>query len=116
MKIALDILGALLAFAAIGSAISKLLKVPDVMTAMGAVGVKPNQVPILAILEIAGGLGIIAGIWSKSLGALSAACLALYFAVALLAHFRKKHKIADFGAALGIFIISIATLVLQVKR
>lgn len=116
MKIALDILGALLAFAAIGSAISKLLKVPDVLTAMASVGVKPAQVPVLALLEIAGGLGIIVGIWNKSLGTLATICLALYFAGALVAHFRKKHKVADFGAALGIFIIAIATSVLQLKR
>jgi len=59
MTIALDIFGALLAFAAIGSAISKLKKVPDVMEAMAKVGVKPNQIPVLASLEIAGGLGMI---------------------------------------------------------
>jgi len=79
MKIALDVFGALLAFAAIGSAISKLKKVPDVMAAMEKVGVKPNQIPVLAFLEIAGGLGIIAGIWNKPLGVLSSICLALYF-------------------------------------
>jgi uncharacterized membrane protein YphA (DoxX/SURF4 family) len=106
MKIALDIFGALLAFAAIGSAISKLKKVPDVMAAMEKVGVKPNQIPVLAFLEIAGGLGIIAGIWNKPLGVLSSICLALYFAGALFTHFSRKHKVADFGAALGIFIIA----------
>ena len=68
MTIALNIFGALLAFAAIGSAVSKLKKVPDVMEAMAKVGVKPKQVPVLAFLEIAGGLGIIAGIWNKPLG------------------------------------------------
>ena len=83
MKIALDIFGALLAFAAIGSAISKLKKVPDVMAAMAKVGVNPLQIKILAILEIAGGLGIIIGIWSKPLGIISAGALVLYFAGAL---------------------------------
>lgn len=116
MKIALDIFGALLAFAAIGSAISKLVKVPDVMEAMGKVGVKPNQVPILALLEIAGGLGIIVGIWSKPLGLAATIGLLLYFAVAVSLHFSKKHKPADFGAALGILVISIVTTVLQLKR
>jgi uncharacterized membrane protein YphA (DoxX/SURF4 family) len=93
-----------------------LKKVPDVMTAMAAVGIKPNQIPVLAFLEIAGGLGIIAGIWSPVLGVLSSACLAVYFAGALLAHYLKKHKPADFGAALGIFIIACVTTVLQLKR
>ena len=116
MKIALDIFAGLLAFAAIGSAISKLMKVPDVMEAMAKVGVKPNQVPVLASLEIAGGLGIIAGIWNKPLGVLASACLALYFAGALFTHFSRKHKVADFGAALGIFIIACITTALQFKR
>ncbi len=116
MKITLDIFGALLAFAAIGSAISKLKKVPDVMTAMAAVGVKPNQIPVLAFLEIAGGLGITVGIWVPTLGVVSSACLVVYFAGALLAHSRKKHKPADFGAALGIFIIACVTTFLQLKR
>ena len=116
MKIALDIFGALLAFAAIGSAISKLKKVPDVMAAMAKVGVNPLQIKILAILEIAGGLGIIIGIWSKPLGIISAGALVLYFAGALFSHFSRKHKVADFGAAHGIFVIAVVTMVLQLKR
>jgi uncharacterized membrane protein YphA (DoxX/SURF4 family) len=116
MKITLDIFGALLAFAAIGSAISKLVKVPDVMAAMASVGVKPKQVPVLALLEIAGGLGLIAGIWSKPLGILSSAALLLYFAGAITAHLKAKSKVADAGAAIGIFIIATITTILQLKR
>jgi len=116
MNIALNIFGALLAFAAIGSAVSKLKKVPDVMEAMAKVGVKPSQIPVLAFLEIAGGLGIVTGIWNKPLGVLSSACLALYFAGALFTHFSRKHKVADFGAALGIFVIACITTALQFKR
>ena len=116
MTISLIIFGSLLAFAAIGSAIAKLKKVPDVMTAMASVGVKPNQVPLLAALEIAGGLGVIAGIWVPSLGTLASICLVGYFAGALLSHAKKKHKVADFGAALGIFIIAVITTYLQLQR
>jgi uncharacterized membrane protein YphA (DoxX/SURF4 family) len=116
MTISLIIFGSLLSFAAIGSAISKLVKVPDVMTAMASVGVKPNQVPVLALLEIAGGLGVIAGIWKPALGTLASVCLIGYFAGALVAHMKKKHKVADFAAALGIFIIAIITTYLQLQR
>jgi hypothetical protein len=116
MTITLIIFGSLLAFAAIGSAISKLVKVPDVMAAMESVGVKANQVPVLAFLEIAGGLGIIAGICAPGLGTLASICLVAYFAGALLSHMKKKHKVADFGAALGIFIIAIVTTYLQLQR
>jgi len=116
MTISLIIFGSLLAFASIGSAIAKLKKVPDVMAAMASVGVKPNQVPVLAALEIAGGLGVIAGIWAPVLGTLASICLVAYFAGALLSHMKKKHKVADFGAALGIFIIAIVTTYLQLQR
>jgi len=116
MTITLIIFGSLLAFAAIGSAIAKLKKVPDVMAAMESVGVKANQVPVLAFLEIAGGLGVIAGIWAPSLGTLASLCLVAYFAGALLSHMKKKHKVADFGAALGIFVIAIVTTYLQLQR
>jgi uncharacterized membrane protein YphA (DoxX/SURF4 family) len=116
MTIALIIFGSLLSFAAIGSAISKLKRVPDVMAAMKKVGVKPNQVPVLAFREIAGGLGVILGIWSAPLGLVSSAALVLYFVGALYSHFSRKHKVADFGAALGIFVIAVVTTVLQLQR
>ncbi len=116
MTIALIIFGSLLSFAAIGSAISKLKKVPDVMAAMDKVGVKPNQVPVLAFLEIAGGLGVILGIWIAPLGLVSSVALVLYFIGALYSHFSRKHKVADFGAALGIFVIAVVTTVLQLQR
>ena len=116
MTILLIILTALLAFASIGSAIAKLKKVPDVMTMMASVGITPRQVTLLAYLEIAGGLGLIVGYWSKLLGSLSAACLALYFAGAFVSHLRKKHKPKDFAAALGIFVIALLTTYLQLQR
>lgn len=116
MTIALDIFGALLAFAAIGSAISKLKKVPDVMAALASVDLKPSQIPVLATLEILGGLGVILGIWSKPLGVVSSAALVLYFIGALYAHLSRKHKVADFGAALGIFVIATITTLLQLQR
>jgi uncharacterized membrane protein YphA (DoxX/SURF4 family) len=116
MTIALIIFGGLLAFAAIGSAISKLLKVPDVMAAMASVGVKPNVVPVLAVLEIAGGVGLIVGIWSPSLGLAATIGLILYFFGAVASHLRAKSKIADAAAAIGILVISIITLFLQLQR
>ena len=116
MNIALIIFASLLTFASIGSALAKLKKVPDVMASMASVGVKPNQVPTLAFLEIAGGLGVIAGIWNPALGLLASACLVLYFVGAVVSHLSKKHGPAEFGAALGILVISIVTTILQLQR
>lgn len=116
MSIALIILASLLTLISIGSGFGKLKKVPQVMQSMEAVGVKPNQVPVLAALEIAGGLGIIAGIWIQPLGLLSAICLSLYFVGAVTGHLRKKHSVAEFGPALGILIIAITVSYLQMLR
>ena len=116
MKIALDIFGLLLAIASIGSAGGKLVKAPDIMESMASVGVKKSQVPILAGLEIAGGLGLLVGIWSKPLGVLSAACLTLYFFGAVLSHLKSKHGVSDFGPALWILIIAVVTTFLQLQR
>ena len=116
MSVLLVILGSLLALASIGSGFAKLKQVPQVMQSMESVGVKANQVPVLAALEIAGGLGLVAGIWLQPLGVLSAICLALYFVGAVIGHLRKNHGIAEFGAALGILIIAIAVSYLQIKR
>ncbi|MEY2672329.1 MAG: hypothetical protein RLZZ508_206 [Actinomycetota bacterium] len=116
MNIALIVLGSLLAIASIGSGFGKLKKVPQVMQSMEAVGVKPNQVPVLAALEIAGGLGLIAGIWIQPLGQLAAVCLALYFVGAVFSHLAKKHKVAEFGPAFAILLIAIAVAYLQLQR
>lgn len=116
MTIALNIFGALLAFAAIGSAIAKLVKVPDVMASMSSVGVSPDRVPLLAWLEIAGGVGLILGIWNKNLGLLSSFALALYFLGAIGAHVKAKSKVADAAPAIGIFTIALLTIFFQLKR
>ena len=116
MTVLLPVLAGLLAFAAIGSGFAKLAKVPNVMQSMESVGVPLNRIPLLAVLEIAGGLGLVAGIWNNSLGILSAACLSLYFLGAVLSHLRKKHTIAEFGPALGIFVVAVVVFVLELKR
>lgn len=116
MNIALVILGSLLALASVGSGGAKLAKVPAVMASMAQVGVKPYQIPILAALEIAGGAGLLVGIWYLPLGILASFCLSLYFAGAVISHLRKRHAFAEFAPALVILLIAISTYVLELKR
>ena len=71
---------------------------------------------MLAFLEIAVCFGVIAGICAPGFGTLASICLVAYLAGALLSNMKKKHKVADFGAALGIFIIAIVTTYLQLQR
>jgi uncharacterized membrane protein YphA (DoxX/SURF4 family) len=86
------------------------------MKSMESVGVKLQFVPLLALLEIAGGIGVIVGIWNKNLGLAATIGLVLYFFGAVSSHIRAKSKIAEAGAAIGILVISIISLALQLKR
>lgn len=116
MKLALVIFGSLLTVASVGSGGAKLAKVPDVMASMARVGVKHHQIPILAALEIAGGAGLLAGIWFPPLGILASFCLSFYFAGAVISHLRKHHAFAELAPALVILLIAITTHVLELKR
>ncbi len=116
MTSALIIFASILTFAAVGSAIAKLKKVPDVMAMMASVGVKASFVPVLALIEIAGGFGIVAGIWIPVLGAVATIGLVLYFFGAVASHLRVKSPLSDAAASIGILTIAIITLYLQLQR
>lgn len=94
-----------LAAIAIVSAMGKLRKMPQVIESMTHVGVKPNQIPVLAYLEIAGAIGILIGIAVPLLAFISAGALMLYFAGAVIAHLRVKDKFKDFAPALFLAVL-----------
>jgi uncharacterized membrane protein YphA (DoxX/SURF4 family) len=94
------IMAVVLAAIAIVSAMGKLRKMPQVIESMTHVGVKPNQIPLLAYLEIAGALGLLIGIAYPLLALVSAGALMLYFLGAVVAHLRMKDKFKDFAPAL----------------
>ena len=94
-----------LAVIATVSAMGKLRKMPQVMESMAHVGVKPNQIPVLAYLEIAGAVGILIGIAYPLLAFISAGALMLYFVGAVIAHIRIKDKFKDFAPALFLAVL-----------
>lgn len=99
------IMAVVLAAIAIVSAMGKLRKMPQVIESMTHVGVKPNQIPVLAYLEIAGALGILIGIAYPMLAFISAGALMLYFVGAVIAHLRIKDKFKDFAPALFLAVL-----------
>lgn len=63
-------------------------------------------------IKFAAAAGLVAGIWVPGLGALTAACLVLYFVLAIAMHVRAR----DFGRnlflnATGMLLVCVATLV-----
>lgn len=116
MKIAMTIISIVLTLMVFASAFGKLSKAPQVMALMNHVGVKPNQIKILAALEALGGLGLLVGFASKIIGVLAAIGIALYFVGAVGAHVRKKDKLKEFVAPPLVLAIALVTLWLQIKR
>jgi hypothetical protein len=78
------------------------------------VGVPLRFFPVLALLEIAGGVGLLVGIGLKPLGAAAGACLVVYFIVAIASHVRKRDLIAAHVLpAVMMLVISAAALALR---
>ncbi len=116
MDIALLILAIILGLAATGSAIMKLRRDPKVIASMHSVGVRDNQVPLLASLEILGTLGLIVGIWIVPIGIAAAIGLTGYFLGAVLAHLRAKAPIKEVAPAGVLMLLALATAILEVAR
>ena len=116
MTLTLTILASLLGFIAAGSAIGKLKKMPQVVESLTSVGVKPEQMPLLATLELLGALGLIVGIWFAPVGLAAAIGLSLYFLGAISAHIKAKAPVAESIAPFVIAAIAIATAWLEFKR
>ena len=114
MTIVLIILTSLLGAVATASALGKLTKKPDIMASMEHVGVNPDMIPVLALLEIFGAIGLFAGIWNKPLGVAAAIGLTLYFDGALISHLRVKDKAKDFAPALVLGWLALAVAILEI--
>ena len=115
MGIALIVLASLLGIAAAGSGIQKLRRDARIVESMHSVGVTDRQIPILAILELLGALGLLVGIWIAPIGLAAAIGLSLYFLGAVISHIRvgaPKEAIP----ALVLMLIAIATAVLEFSR
>src|SRR5919204_462996 len=59
------------------------------------VGVPLRFFPVLALLEIAGGVGLLVGIGLKPLGVAAGASLVAYFVVAITSHLRVRDLSAE---------------------
>ena len=116
MTIALIVLASLLGIASLGSAVQKLRRDPRVVETMHGVGVTDRQMPILAVLEILGAVGLLVGIWIVPIGIAAAACLALYFIGAVVAHIRAKVPAKDALPAAVLVLLALATLALELSR
>jgi hypothetical protein len=110
MFVATAIVSGILALVLTSSAVAKVTRQPAVVKGMTAVGVPEARVPLLAIPLFAGAVGLVVGLWIEPIGIAAAACLVLYFALAVGAHLRVKDPNFAPPAALGLFAVAALTL------
>ena len=89
MSIAYAVVGILLALGVLGSASAQLAGNKVVLANMVHLGIPRGMLPFLASSLIAGGVGLVVGLWYPPLGIAAAAGLVLYFVGAVIAHLRK---------------------------
>jgi uncharacterized membrane protein len=113
MFIAAAVVTALLALALLASAYGKLTKDPRQMKVLETVRFPEDEVWFLAIAEIAGGVGLLAGLLWWPIGAVAGVGVILYFLGAVGAHLRVKDN--KFAAALIVLLIAVAALILRMS-
>lgn len=113
MLVASVVVSALLALATLASGGNKLARNKAVITQLTGLGVPEKQIPILGALLVAGGLGLVVGIWWAPLGIAAAAALGLYFLGGIVTHVRARDLQGVVPAAV-LALASSAALVLRV--
>ncbi len=105
----------LLAVALSFSAFLKLTGDPQVIKIIHeTIGVPMAYLPVLAACEIAGALGLVAGIVKPPLGIAAAVGLVIYFVGAVMSHLRVG-DVGGIGGAVFMLVLSMGALALRMK-
>lgn len=92
MFVAAAIVSVLLALALVGSAAGKLSKNPQQIESITKVGFPADRIPLLAAAEIAGAVGLVAGLFWWPVGVAAAVGVVAYFVGAVVMHLRAGDK------------------------
>jgi hypothetical protein len=115
MHIAYIIVAAVFAIMLTMSARMKLVRDPLAVEVIGGVvGVPLRLFPALALLEVAGAVGLLAGIGLKPLGVAAGTGLVAYFVGAITSHLRKRDLVpGHIGPPVIMLAIAAAALALR---
>ena len=105
------IVSILLAAGLLGSAAAKLTKSPKVVEQLTGLSVPAGWLPLLALAEIAGAVGLVVGLKVAGLGVAAAIGVIAYFVGAVTTHVRAKDKNLAAPAMFGV--LAIVALVLR---
>lgn len=110
MTIVVTVLSVLLAAVLVGSGFGKLTKAEPVVENLTRAGVPLALYPFLAVVEFAGAIGLVWGIWWTPIGIAAAVGVLLYFLGAVSFHLRAKDTAIVPPAALGAIAAAVAAL------
>ena len=105
-------LAALFAFA---SAI-KLLGVAQSLAIRDHLGISPSLWRVIGVLEFAGVVGVLTGLWWSPIGIAAADGLALLSVGAVVSHVRKSDSIAETAPSIVGLLLAVTTAVLLYAR
>lgn len=115
MRIAYIVVAAVFAIMLTMSARMKLTHDPLAVEVIGGiVGVPLRFFPVLALLEVAGAVGLLAGIGLKPLGVAAGTGLVAYFIAAIASHLRKRDLVlGHIGPPVMMLAVATAALALR---
>jgi hypothetical protein len=103
-----SVLAGLLAF----SAVRKFSHRPEVVKTYERVGVPEDKLNYLALVLLAGAVGLVVGLFWGPLGIAAAVGVVCYFLLATAAHFRS-HDVRNVPTPIVIALLAVAALVLR---
>ena len=110
MHISAIVVSLVLALAMLASGVFKLTRAPHIMKFAESVHLTPPQLTVLGLLQVAGTVGLVAGVWYLPFAIAAAVGLVLYFAGAVLTHVRVGDR--SMQGAVGFLVPSRTTLTL----
>jgi hypothetical protein len=110
---AIIVVSSLLALLLALSAALKLSGKRDVVASYERLGVPPQRLPLLAGVLLLAVAGLLAGFVVPLLGLVTAACVTLYFAVAIGVHVRTRN-LRNIAAPIAIAALAVANTVLDI--
>ena len=112
MHVATIILSIVLGIAFVGSGASKLTGAKQSLQIRDSLGLKAHLWKLIGALEVAGGVGVLAGLAYPPLAIAAAAGLALLMIGGVAAHVRTK-DVGHSGPALLLLIVAAALLIVR---
>jgi uncharacterized membrane protein YphA (DoxX/SURF4 family) len=116
MTVTASVLTVLLALVLVATGGAKVAAVPDMRQRADHLGFDVRTFGAIGVLELAGVVGLVVGLFVPLLGLVAAVCLAALMAGAVVAHLRAGDRLAAAAPAVVVGALAVAVAVLSGLR